>query len=206
MTNFSVNFTDARWLLLLIPAVALTLGSYFKLNKRYRFTRNRMVSIIMHLVIMLLSIVLLAGLTVEYYTPNTETEVILLVDVSNTTEKSETQVDNFIKTVIDNCDSMYKLGIVKFGYDQVYAAELTTNTDKLYARYLAAGNPDTTATDISSALTYTAELFSNPDNARMWLAPTEEKVSLISRVSSLLSPTVNADSTAFASLSKPIRP
>lgn len=169
MTNFSVNFTDARWLLLLIPAVALTLGSYFKLNKRYRFTRNRMVSIIMHLVIMLLSIVLLAGLTVEYYTPNTETEVILLVDVSNTTEKSETQVDNFIKTVIDNCDSMYKLGIVKFGYDQVYAAELTTNTDKLYARYLAAGNPDTTATDISSALTYTAELFSNPDNARIVL-------------------------------------
>ena len=169
MTNLNVNFTDARWLLLLVPAVAMTLGSYFKLNKRYRCTRNRIVSIIMHLIIMLLSIVLLAGLTVDYYTPNTETEVILLVDVSYTTEKSEAQADDFIRSVIDNCDSMFKLGIVKFGYDQVYAAELTNETDKLYARYISSGNPDTTATDIASALTYAAELFENPDSARIVL-------------------------------------
>ena len=107
VTNLSVNFTDARWLLLLIPAVALTLGSYFKLNKRYRCTRNRIVSITMHLIIMCLSILMLAGLTVEYFTPNTEKEVILLVDVSNTTEASEQETDQFIKTVIDNCDSMF---------------------------------------------------------------------------------------------------
>ena len=80
MTNLSVNFTNAWWLLLLIPAVALTLGSYFKLNKRYRCTRNRIVSIVMHLVIMLLAILMLAGLTLDYYTPNTEKEVILLVE------------------------------------------------------------------------------------------------------------------------------
>ena len=81
MTNFSVNFTNAWWLLLLIPAVALTLISYFRLNKRYRCTRNRIVSISLHLVIMLLAIALLAGLSFEYYKPNTETEVILLVEI-----------------------------------------------------------------------------------------------------------------------------
>ena len=94
ITNFSVNFTNAWWLLLLIPAVALTLGSYFKLNKRYRFTRNRIVSIAMHMVIMFLSILLLAGMTVEYYTPDTETEVVLLVDTSFTNAGAEDQVDN----------------------------------------------------------------------------------------------------------------
>ena len=124
MTNFRVNFTNAWWLLLLIPAFALTLISYFKLNKRYRFTRNRIVSIVMHLIIMVLSITLLAGMTAEYYIPNTETEVILLVDYSYTLDDSEDAVDGFIKTVVDNCDSMYKLGIVKFGYDQVYAVEI----------------------------------------------------------------------------------
>ena len=89
MTNFRVNFTNAWWLLLLIPAFALTLISYFKLNKRYRFTRNRIVSIVMHLVIMVLSIALLAGMTAEYYIPNTETEVLLLVDYSYTLDDSE---------------------------------------------------------------------------------------------------------------------
>ena len=169
MTNFSVNFTNAWWLLLLIPAFALTLISYFKLNKRYRFTRNRIVSIVMHLVIMVLSIALLAGITMEYYKPNTETEVVLLVDYSYTLDDSAQQIDDFVKTVIDNCDSMFKLGIVKFGYDQVYAVELTNNVNKAYSGYLASANPDTTATDISSALTYTASLFKNPEAARIVL-------------------------------------
>ena len=169
VTNLSVNFTNAWWLLLLIPAVALTLGSYFKQNKRYRCTRNRIVSIAMHLVIMFLAILMLAGFTVEYYTPNTEKEVILLVDVSHTTQAAEQETDRFIKTVVDNCDSMFKLGIVKFGYDQVYAAKLSNNSAKLYSEYLASGNPDSTATDLASALEYTAELFSRPESARIVL-------------------------------------
>ena len=106
MTNFNVNFTNAWWLLLLIPAVALTLISYFRLNKRYRCTRNRIVSISLHLVIMLLAIALLAGLSFEYYKPNTETEVILLVDSSFTTEDTESDSDDYIRSIIDNCDSM----------------------------------------------------------------------------------------------------
>ena len=52
---------------------------------------------------------------VDYYTPDTEVEVVLLVDSSYTTEDTTNESDDFVKTVIDNCDSMYKLGIVKFG-------------------------------------------------------------------------------------------
>ena len=169
MTNLSVNFTNAWWLLCLIPAVGLTLFSYFRLNKKYRFTRNHVVSVAMHLVIMLLTILLVAGFTVDYYTPDTEVEVILLVDSSYTTEDTADESDDFIKTVIDNCDSMYKLGIVKFGYDQVYAVEMTNNMDKVFSGYLSSDNPDTTATDLASALTYSASLFKNPTNARIVL-------------------------------------
>ena len=102
MTNFSVNFTNAWWLLLLIPAVALTLFSYFKLNKRYRFTRNRIVSMVLHLVIMVLSIALLAGLTVEYFIPNEETEVILLVDSSYTMDENDKETDSFVNEVVSD--------------------------------------------------------------------------------------------------------
>ena len=169
MTNFSINFTNAWWLLLLIPAVALTLISYFKLNRRYRCTRNRIVSICLHLVIMVLAITLLAGITFEYYIPNTETEVLVLVDSSFTTEDTEDEIDEFVKTVIDNCDSMFKVGIVKFGYDQVYAVPLTNEPDKAFSKYLAAEDPDTTASDIASALKYAASIFTKPEGARIVL-------------------------------------
>jgi len=169
MTNFSVKFTNAWWLLLLIPAVALTLISYFRLNKRYRCTRNRIVSISLHLVIMLLAVALLAGLSFEYYKPNTETEVILLVDSSFTTEDTESDSDDYIRSIIDNCDSMYKLGIVKFGYDQVYSVELTNDLDKAFSTYLSSPDPDTTATDLAAALNFAASKFKTPETARIVL-------------------------------------
>ena len=169
MTNLSVNFTNAWWLLLLIPAVGLTLYTYFRINKRFRRTRNNVISVVMHLIVTVLAALLLAGFTVDYYTPDTEVEVLLLVDASYTTEDTASDSDEFVKTVIDNCDSMYKLGIVKFGYDQVYAVELTNDMDKVFSKYLSSDNPDTTATDIASALKYSASLFKNSENARIVL-------------------------------------
>ena len=154
---------------MLIPAVGLTLISYFRLNKRYRCSRNRIVSIVMHLIVMFLGIAVLAGFTIEYHTPDTEKEVILLVDVSKTTKEMKYRTDDFVRTVIDNCDSLYKLGIVKFGYDQVYAVELSSDTSKMYSTYTSSADPDITATDIASALTYSASLFETPENARIVL-------------------------------------
>ena len=170
MSNFRINFSHPWLLLLLIPAVAFTLLSYFKLGKRYRCTRNRIVSMVLHLTVMLLAITILAGITFSYFKPNTENEVILLVDASySTSEDSQDEIDDFIKAVIDNTDSKFKLGIVTFGYNQVYAAELSNDTDKLFSSYLESPTPDTTATDIASALTYASELFNKPETARIVL-------------------------------------
>ena len=170
MTNFRINFLYPWLLLLLIPAIAFTLFSYYKLGKRYRCTRNRIVSMALHLTVMLLAIAILAGITFSYFKPNTENEVILLVDASySTSEDSQDDLDDFIKAVIDNTDSKFKLGIVTFGYDQVYAAELTNDTSKLYSSYLESPKPDTSATDIASAITYASGLFNKPETARIVL-------------------------------------
>ena len=81
MKNFGLAFAHSPWwLLLLIPAVIFTLIPYFKLSKRYRRTRNRIGSVVLHLVIMLLATLTLAGMQVHYETPNDENEIILLVD------------------------------------------------------------------------------------------------------------------------------
>ena len=170
MTNFKVNFEHPWFLLLLIPAIVLPLISYFKLNKRYRCNRNRITSLVLHITVMVLSIAVLAGLTFSYFLPNTDNEVILLVDSSySNSEDSQEETDDFIKEVIASTGSKFKLGIVTFGYDQVYASRLTTKTDRTYANYVQAPKPDTTATDIASALTYTAELFKKPETARIVL-------------------------------------
>ena len=111
MTNFSIIFANPWLLLLLIPAVGLTLLSYFKLNKRYRRTRNHITSIVLHLIVMVLSIAVLAGIAFGYNIPNNDNEIILLVDASYSTSDSQDDVDDFIKEVIDNSDSMFDLGI-----------------------------------------------------------------------------------------------
>ena len=66
MTNFKIEFSNPWLLLLLIPAIALTLFPYFRLAKQYRRTRNRVISVVLHLVVMLLSITLISGISFSY--------------------------------------------------------------------------------------------------------------------------------------------
>ncbi len=170
MTNFRINFSNPWLLLLLIPALLLTLIPYFRLNKRYRSTRNRIVSMVLHTVIMVLAITVLAGIAIDYDLPNEQNEVILLVDASFSNSEAETKKNDFIQSVIQNSDSKFKLGIVTFGYGEpVYAVELTNNASTIFTDYLKAPLPDDSSTDIEAALKYTAALFERPESARIVL-------------------------------------
>ena len=90
MQNFRIHFSHPWLLLLLIPAIALTLFPYFKANKKYRKTRNRILSMLFHGLAMVLAILLLAGISFSYEKPNLENELIILVD---TTDSNATAVD-----------------------------------------------------------------------------------------------------------------
>ena len=96
MTNFSINFTHPWLLLLLIPALLFVFIPYFMMNKKYRKTRNRIVSMVVHTVIMLLSVSILAGISFDYDRPNKDNEVILLVDSSFSGTESENEKNEFI--------------------------------------------------------------------------------------------------------------
>ena len=169
MINFDIKFSNPWLLLLLVFAAICTLIPYFRMHKRYRCTRNRITSMTLHIIIMVLAVAVLAGLTLEYDLPNKDNEVILLVDVSQSGEDVLEQKEEFIQAVIENSNAKYRLGIVTFGFDQVYAAPLTMETDGMYATYLHAQKPDDTATDIASALKYAATLFTNPQAGRIVL-------------------------------------
>ena len=170
MKNFHIQFSYPWLLLLLIPAIVLTLLPYFRLSKRYRKTRNRITSIVLHLIIMVLAIGALSGMKFHYQIPNEENEIILLVDVSDTEEQSQKKRDQFVKDVL-NYGSFdgYKMGVVTFGFDQEYAVPLTTSVDGIYDKYIKATLPDTSATNIAAALTYTKNLFNNPETSKIVL-------------------------------------
>lgn len=169
MTNFKIVFSHPWLLLLLVPALVLTLLPYFRIAKKYRRTRNRVTSIVLHLVIMALAIAMLSGITFKYEIKNKENELLLLVDASYSNRESEREKDDFIGSVIKKCGSDFKVGVVKFGYDQVYAAELSNDTDGVYQDYLQSEDPDLTATDVESALRYTSGLFTKPKTSKIVL-------------------------------------
>lgn len=170
MHNFQINFSHPWLLLLLIPAVALTLLPYFRLAKRYRRTRNRITSMVLHLMVMVLSILALSGITFSYQITNDENEIIYLVDMSDSEEEIQAKRDEFVELVINDSQyDGYKVGVVTFGYDQVYAAPLTHKVENVYDSYMSATLPDTTATNIAAALDYTVKLFENPQTAKIVL-------------------------------------
>ena len=167
MLNFRIAFEQPWLLLLLIPALFFGVLPYFRSPKKYRRTRNRIASVVLHCTALAIAILVLAGITIQYDLPNKEHEVILLVDKSDSNEKSDSLKDEFVAEVLRNTKSSFKVGVVTFGYDQVYAAALNTNANAVYQEYLRAPEPDTSATDFEAALKYAASLFTKPESARI---------------------------------------
>lgn len=186
MYNFSINFSHPWFLLLLIPVVVLTLIPYFRLAKKYRKNRNRITAMVLNLIIMVLTVSVLSGIDIAYQVQNDRNEIILLVDVSDTEESAADSRDQFIQTVLkDGRYDNYKIGIVTFGFDSVYAVPLTADIESVYEEYLKAELPDTSATDIAAALLYAKNLFEYPQTGKIVLITdgkeTDENASSIIR-------------------------
>ncbi len=173
MSQIQIHFAYpwSGWLLfLLIPAIAVPLILHFKVAKRYRRTRNRIISLVLHLTISVLSVAALSGMIFTYRVDNPENEVILLVDVSDTEETSALQRDILVQQLIEESgESGIRTGVVTFGFDQKYAVPLTDDTNGIYERYREAEKPDTSATDVAAALKYTTGLFSDSESSKIVL-------------------------------------
>ncbi|MCD8206896.1 MAG: VWA domain-containing protein [Bacteroidales bacterium] len=169
MRDFAINFAHPYLLFLLIPAVILLVVAILRVPRKYRNTRNRVVSVVLESIVFLCAILVLSGMTFSYTTANTQNEILLLVDVTDTMESCATERDAYVEDLLyQGEDEGCRVGVVTFGFTQVYAAPLSTDAGKVYNEYLTCSDlPDTSATDLSSAMQYAAKLFTNPETSKM---------------------------------------
>ncbi|MBR1890938.1 MAG: VWA domain-containing protein [Clostridia bacterium] len=178
MTNFQINFTYPWLLLAFIPAIIVALVPYFRLNKKYRRTRNRITSLVLHIIVTILATLVLSGLNFTYELPKEGNQIILLVDMSESEErayyddlgtiKSADTRDELVRTALEMCEANgMSVGVVTFGFNQVYATPFTKNAKSGFESYLAAQLPDTSATDLAAAIEYARTLFDNPDTSKI---------------------------------------
>ena len=169
MTNFKIEYSYPWFLLLLIPVLLLAFIPHFVTPKKYRRTRNRIISLVMFLVASIISVNLLAGISFAYETPNVKNELIVLVDVSESGQTERAERDSFVESIINVADGEYNVGIVKFGYNQKYVAEISSDPKDLITKYLESEDPDTSASNIASALEYAKDLFKYPESGKIVL-------------------------------------
>ncbi len=169
MTNFRIEYANPWLLLLIIPILLLAFIPHFLTPKKYRRTRNRIISLVMFLIASIIAVNLLAGINFVYETPNVKNEIIVLVDVSDSGETERSEKDAYVESILNVADGDYNVGVVKFAYGQVYAAELSSDSKAVLASYLESEDPDTSASDIASALEYAKDIFTHPGSAKIVL-------------------------------------
>ena len=204
MSNFHITYNHPWLLLLIIPAVLLTLIPYFLMNRKYRKTRNRIISMALHITVSVIAVNLLAGLSFAYEVPNRQNELILLVDTSESGEDVKAERDSFVGSVINVAGDDCKIGVVKYGWGCSVAVELTDNKDGAYDKYFTSPDPDGTATALEDALKYTAGLFTRPETAKIVIVSDgiETDGDALSALGGIVSQGIKVDSAYFGAEQK----
>ncbi len=151
----NISFDNPYILLVAIPLLLAILIPYFIAINKENKSKSTLASLIIHILIVFVASVAMAG-TVYTHTI-TRTEVIVLADVSASTEKDFDKIDEYIKKIdasVDENASNYRLAVVAFGRD----CELLTDFGKR-VKSVSNSSVDGSATDIASALNYAATLF-----------------------------------------------
>lgn len=169
MSNFNITFTYPWLLLLLIPAAALVLFAYFRISKKYRRNRNRVLSTVLGMIMATCGVLLVSGITVNYDEKNRDNEMIVVVDASYSNAERQAEKDQYIRTLLNSAGDVAKVGVVTFGGDVVYAAELTNDPEEAYENYQSAVTPDRSSTNIAAALTFAHGKLSNPKAGKLLL-------------------------------------
>ena len=166
MNNFKFN---NPWLLfLMIPLVALVIVGFFLMRKEKRYTKKNIISLSLHLVMAVL--ISFAFADPQYLAIDKETQVYVLVDASASEKTSVERIDKAIKSVRDEVlkTPNTMVGVIPFAKEATTLVDLGGNFNSINDVYNDS-HFDYTATNLESALLYTADKFNNDAYKRIVL-------------------------------------
>ena len=77
-----VIFKNPWLLFVIIPLIAISLLAFFLVNRRFRYKREKVATLVLGLIIAVNASFLLAGMTVKKVEKNTNNEVLFLVAIN----------------------------------------------------------------------------------------------------------------------------
>ena len=152
----NISFDNPLWLLLLVPLAIGVLVPFFIAIRKDNKSKSVVTSLMIHIVILALIGLAVAGTVIT--TVMTETHVVIVADVSYSTERNLDEVDEYIAQIRESLPKNSKVGVICFGKNYVLHTELGGEV-KSVKEAVASGLVDDSATDIASALSYAATLF-----------------------------------------------
>lgn len=169
-TGTVFKFDNPLYLLVLIPGVILAFFPYFRIRKDKRKTRERIVSMILHLLILCLASLVLAGFSIEKGTQRND-ETMILIDVSDSNWHNSEEIANYINNVISEANEGNKVGVVVFGagVPKIYKelqSKPKIDVNEIYKYYDSTEKDEegfvmTEGTDLAKAIDFAARQFSN---------------------------------------------
>ncbi len=129
MSSFRIYVAHPWLWLLLIPVVLLSLWPVLRLPKVRRFTLNRTISLVLHLIVGTILVALLAGTSV--YLENNHTNTIILADVSHSTSDSRMVLEAYVQELMQGTESEERTEVVYFGAETTNIEEALYEAEKL---------------------------------------------------------------------------
>ena len=148
----NISFDNPYLLLLLIPILAIISIPYFIAVRRDNRSPGTVASFVIHIVICFLVVFAAAGTVIT--TVMTETNVYIVADVSYSSNENLDKIDAYIAQIKESLPQNSKLGIVCFGKDHKLLTDMGGEIVSVKT-----ADVDSSATNISEALNYTATLF-----------------------------------------------
>lgn len=150
MSRLEFIFERPLLLLLAIPAFLIILLPFFRLPAQRRRGFRKIAPVALHLVAVTLLLLVIAGFSVVNH--SSEKAVMLLVDLSDSTQTVQKDIQGRAAQLMELMDKKTPAGVVVFGQDQIYTAQLSND------HTFSTAKVDSSATDIAAALEYTASL------------------------------------------------
>ncbi len=192
MSNIKISYPYLLYIS--IPLVVLSLVIFFLIPKQKRKRINNILSLSLHIV---LSFTLsLAFSDIQVVRNNHNTEMYILVDCSDSEKGNIEKMDETVKSIYDKSSSA-NTGVVCFGENSFVLVKPGQKLKSVSEAYDEKKHPDfvRSASDISSALNYTKDLYSSDSIKKMVLVSdgVETDNSAMDTISSLLSENISLD-------------